>query len=182
MLSVQQWLWSRWPCSNSSCKSQCVVRSGRQCCRLESHCKVRPLTTAITGNETRTLGWRVEGGEANDISPVCLYKRADASISTAVCYHKILQCKQQSALFSHSTFPLNVNVRRSQNASKTADCRFHERSVFYHSSNNECLYSSANFGCNLRKLTIFFPKLQQSHTVLLTAAITDDLHETLQRD
>lgn len=145
MLSVQQWLWSRWPCSNSSCKSQCVVRSGRQCCRLESHCKVRPLTTAITGNEIRTLGWRVEGVEANVFGPVCLYKRADASTSTAVCYHNILRYKQQSALFSHSTFPLKVNVRINHNASKTADCRFHERSVFYQSSDNAYLYWSASF-------------------------------------
>lgn len=71
------------------------------------------------------------GGEANDICPVCLYKRAYDSISTAVT---ILQYKQQSVVFGHSTFLLNVNVRINYNVSQTADHRFHERSVFYQSS------------------------------------------------
>ncbi len=42
--------------------------------------------------------------------------------------------------------------------------------------------SVCSLTCNLRKLTIFFPKLQQNHTVLLTATITENLHETLKRD
>lgn len=43
--------------------NQPVVCCGWNCCRLESHGKVRALTLAIRGNETRTPGQRGESGE-----------------------------------------------------------------------------------------------------------------------
>lgn len=48
--------------------NQPVVCCGWNCCRLESHGKVRALTLAIRGNETRTLGQR-EGSLVSIVWP-----------------------------------------------------------------------------------------------------------------
>lgn len=49
--------------------NQPVVRCGWNCCSLESHGKVRALTLAIRGNETRTPGQRGESGKVSVIWP-----------------------------------------------------------------------------------------------------------------